>query len=69
MLDGGARGAPGGPEVMGCVVTQPQILFSFVERKERGGGYLSDRILPFLLGEIHVLRVSVDTNYVLSGSL
>lgn len=30
-------GAPGGPEVMGCAVTQPPILFSFVERKKGVG--------------------------------
>lgn len=37
MLDGGARGRAGGSEVMGCVVTQPPILFSFVERKKGVG--------------------------------
>lgn len=41
-------GRLGGPGVMGCVVTQPPTLVFLCGEKERGGGYLSDRILPFL---------------------
>lgn len=37
-VDGGARGrVEGPPDVLGCVVTQPPILFSFVERKKGVG--------------------------------
>lgn len=61
ILNGGARGAPA---VMGCVVTQPQILFSFVERKKGVGVIYQIGFTHLSLGEIHVLRVCVDANYV-----